>query len=218
CARVLEQAAALHAATWGDAALPGLGWLQGPVRIFTAVSDNFAAVIETFPELCGDLVPDEDIREAARLIDHSETWKTVFSQPRCLWHSDLRADNVLFDAQDGQRPVVLLDWQGLGFGNGLIDAAYWLGTSMAVDDRRRHERELIRHYHGALLANGVEHYSEQDCWTDYRLHAIHGLQVGIFGLGAVRRSERGDRMWKNWIERCAAQVRDLDSYAVLAAR
>jgi hypothetical protein len=64
----------------------------------------------------------------------------------------------------------------------------------------------------------VRDYSAAQCWDDYRVHAIHGLQVGVFGLGAVKRTQRGDRMWKIWIERTAAQVRDLDSYAVLDRR
>ncbi len=39
----------------------------------------------------------------------------------------------------------------------------------------------------------------------------------MFGLGAVKRSVRGDEMWRVWIERTCAQVRDLDSYSALAA-
>lgn len=215
-ARVLEQAAALHAASWHDAGLAGQAWLKGPVGIFTQVTNDFAAVLKTFPELCGDLVPEQDLAEAARLIEHADAWKRTFSDPQCLWHMDLRADNVLFDAHDGRVPVVVLDWQGLGFGRGTIDVAYWMGTSMAVEHRRAHERDLVAHYHEALVGRGVKDYSAERCWDDYRLHAIHGLQVGVFGLGAVKRTERGDRMWQRWIERTATQVRDLQSFDVLA--
>lgn len=217
-ARVLEQAATLHAASWRSGNLQQQNWLRGPVSMFHQVTDNFAGVVRQFPELCGDLVPDADLAEAARLIGHEDNWKAILGDPQCLWHSDLRADNVLFDAQGGSRPVVVLDWQGLGYGRGTVDLAYWLGTSMPVDERRAHERALVAHYHDALAGHGVTGYDAESCWNDYRLHAIHGLQVGVFGLGAVKRSERGDRMWQNWIERCAAQVRDLDSFAVLAAR
>lgn len=217
-ARVLEQAAALHAASWRRADLASQAWLGGPVGIFSHVTDNFADVVRRFPELCADLVPEADLREAAKLIERAAAWKQVFRDPQCLWHSDLRADNVLFDTGGGQRPVVLLDWQGVGYGRGCIDVAYWLGTSMTVERRRAHERDLIAGYHDALCRFGVRDYSAAQCWDDYRTHAIHGLQVGVFGLGAVKRTERGDRMWKIWIERTAAQVRDLDSYAVLDLR
>ena len=215
-ARVLEQAAALHAATWHDSRLASLDWLKGPVGIFTQVTDNFAGVVKNFPELCDDLVPAADLHEAAKLIEHADAWKRVFSEPQCLWHSDLRADNVLFEASGGTKPVVVLDWQGLGFGRGTIDVAYWMGTSMTVETRRAHERVLVAHYHQALLANGVTDYDAARCWEDYRVHAIHGLQIGVFGLGAVKRTPRGDQMWKLWIERTAAQVRDLESFTALA--
>jgi len=216
-ARVLEQAAALHAKSWHSAELAAVDWLQSPLKIFTHATDAFADIVQRFPALCGDLVPDQDLQEAAKLITHAERWKQVFSTPQCLWHSDLRADNVMFDAADGQRPVVILDWQGLGYGLGTIDVAYWLGTSMTTDARRAHERALVDHYHAALVGHGVPDYSRERCWNDYRRNAIHGLQIGVFGLGAVKRSPRGDRMWQNWIARTAAQVRDLDSYSALAA-
>lgn len=215
-ARVLEQAAALHAASWHDHGMAAKDWLKGPVGIFTQVTDNFAKVVKTFPELCGDLVPESDLAEAARLIDHADAWKRIFSDPQCLWHSDLRADNVLFEAKNGSSPVVVLDWQGLGFGRGTIDVAYWMGTSMTVENRRAHERQLVAHYHAALVGHGVADYDAARCWDDYRVHAIHGLQVGVFGLGAVKRTPRGDQMWKLWIERTAAQVRDLDGFGALA--
>jgi hypothetical protein len=67
-----------------------------------------------------------------------------------------------------------------------------------------------------LVAHGVTDFSEAECWDEYRLLAIHPLQTGVFGLGAVKRSDRGDRMWRNWIERSAIMTRDLDSFALLA--
>ncbi|MBB3082365.1 phosphotransferase [Geodermatophilus sabuli] len=217
-ALVMEQTAILHAESWHDAELARRPWLGGPVAIFNEVTDAYADVLRGFPELCGDLVPEADLAEAAGLIPHTAAWKRVLNDPQCLWHSDIRADNVLFDARGGERPVVLLDWQGLGFGRGTIDVALCLGTSMAVEERRRHERDLVGVYHRALCAHGVTGYDARTAWDDYRMHAAHGLQVGVFGLGAVKRTPRGDQMWKNWIERTAAQVRDLDSYRVLADR
>jgi aminoglycoside phosphotransferase (APT) family kinase protein len=217
-ALALEQAAALHAATWHNTQLAALPWMQGPVNIFNYVTTHFASVIKTFPELCGDLVPEADLQEAAKLVGLANAWQAALSTQTCLWHSDFRADNLLFDADGGRRPVVVLDWQSCGFGPGTMDIALWLGTSMTLAQRRLHERALVSHYHQALLRHGVTGYSAEQCWDDYRLHAVHGLQVGVFGLGAVKRTPRGDQMWKTWIERTAAQVRDLDSFSLLAQR
>lgn len=214
-AATVEQAAALHAGSWHSERLASVDWLQGTVGSFVHVTDNFGETTGTFREKFGDLIADADLAEAARLNDHLDAWKAVFATPQCLWHSDLRADNLLFDANDGDLPVALLDWQGVGYGRGTIDVAYFLGTSLTTEVRRTAERDLVTHYHEHLTTNGVEDYTADECWDDYRLAALHGLQVGVFGLGAVKRSDRGDRMWRNWIERTATQVRDLDSYTAL---
>lgn len=81
--------------------------------------------------------PEADIAEAAKLNDHLDAWKAIFTAPQCLWHSDLRADNLLFDAQDGTVPVAVLDWQGVGYGAGTIDVAYFLATSLTTEDSAR---------------------------------------------------------------------------------
>jgi aminoglycoside phosphotransferase (APT) family kinase protein len=217
-AATVEQVAALHAATWHDAALAGLDWLQGTATSFVHVTDNFAETTGTFREKFGDLIPADQVEEAARLNRCGDAWKAVFTEPQCLWHSDLRADNLLFEAASGAMPVALLDWQGVGYGRGTIDLAYFLGTSLTTDVRRTCERDVVALYHRALVGHGVQGYSADECWSDYRVAALHTLQVGVFGLGAVKRSARGDEMWRVWIDRGAAQVRDLDSYAALLTR
>jgi hypothetical protein len=111
-------------------------------------------------------------------------------------------------------PVAVLDWQGVTYACGTLDVAYFLGTSLTTEGRR----DLVAHYHAALVARGVTGYSADECWEDYRLLAIHPLQTGVFGLGAVKRSERGDEMWRNWIDRSANMTRDLDSFTLLAER
>lgn len=217
-ALVMEQAARLHSGSWRSRALAQVGWLQGTAASFAGVTDAFADLTAGFGATYGDLVPEADVQEAAKLNEHLDAWKAVFSDPLCLWHSDLRADNLLFDARGGEVPVAVLDWQGVGYGCGIIDVAYFLGTSLTTEDRRAHERDLVRLYHETLTGHGVEELDADTCWEAYRLTAIHGLQVGVFGVGAVKRSERGDAMWRCWIERTAAQTRDLDSFAALAAR
>jgi hypothetical protein len=217
-AAALEQIAVVHAGSWQRADLAAVDWLGGTVASFQSVTDAFPGLTESFADTYGDLVPSADIDEAAQLNEHLGAWKAILATPQCLWHSDLRADNLMFDAEDGRRPVVLLDWQGVGYGRGTIDVAYLLGTSLPSDRRRDHERDLVATYHAALAAHGVEGYSGEQCWDDYRLAAIHPLQTGVFGLGAVKRSPRGDEMWRQWIGRAADQTRDLESFSVLAAR
>lgn len=213
---VIVEIAALHAAKWRDSTLAKLDWLQGPSGVYNHVIDNFGDVIRDFPSLAGDLVSDSDIAVASEIVRHAAKWKQVLSDRQCLWHTDIRSDNVLFDVNDGARPTVILDWQGLGFGPGTLDVSLFLATSMSVEDRRANERDLMRLYHSEMEGHGVDEYSWEETWDAYRLNAVHGLQVGFFGLGAVKRTPRGDEMWRVWIERAAQQVRDLGSISLLA--
>lgn len=217
-ARVLEQMAALHAGSWRERKLAQASWLTVNTVAWRDVTDMFETSLTAVPEQFADIVSDADLVEAARLVPHRAAWKRVLSEPRCLWHNDLRVDNIMFDAQGGSIAAAIVDWQGVCYACGTIDVAYFMATSLTTEERRRHESELVEHYHGALLAHGADGYTAGACWEDYRLSAIHPLQAAIFGMGAVRRSERGDRMWRNWIERAATMTRDLDSFAVLARR
>lgn len=214
-ALVVEQQGALHGSSWGSAKLADTEWLGGTVTGWEGITDGFGQTITDFPEEFGH---GDDVQEAAKLVELADNWKRVLTNAQCLWHNDLRADNVLFDARGGEIPIAVLDWQGVTYGYGVIDLAYFSATSLTTQDRRAHERDLVATYHKSLVAQGVEGYSEEQCWEDYRMLAVHPLQTGVFGLTAVKRSERGDRMWANWIERSAAMTRDLDSFSVLAGR
>jgi hypothetical protein len=216
-ALVMEQAAALHGGSWRSGALAATDWLKRSLAGWMVITDGFGGTVSSFSEAFGDLIPDADLAEASRLVPHCDLWKRILSEPLSLWHNDLRADNVLFDAHDGSMPIAVLDWQGVTYARGTLDVAYFLGTSLTTEDRRAHERDLVAHYHAALVAQGATELSGEDCWNEYRLLAIHPLQTGVFGLGAVKRSERGDAMWRNWIDRSATMTRDLDSFEVLTA-
>jgi hypothetical protein len=215
-ALVMEQTAALHADSWYRGDLAATDWLKSTIGGWMRITDGFDATVSAFPEAFGDLVPDADLAEAAKLVPERDSWKRILREPRCLWHNDLRADNVLFDARSGAVPVAVLDWQGVTYARGTLDVAYFLGTSLTTEDRRAHERDLVAHYHAALSAHGVRWCSADECWNEYRLLAIHPLQTGVFGLGAVKRSDRGDEMWRNWIHRSAVMTRDLGSFSLLA--
>lgn len=195
------------------------GLVTGAIASFSDITGNFPATVEAFPATFGELVAESDLRQAAKLNALRAKWNQLIRTPLCLWHSDVRADNLLFDARGGRTPVALLDWQGVGYGYGPIDVAYFLSTSLNIEDRRSAERDLVRLYQNELAAQGIDDYPAERAWDDYRVLAIHPLQIGVFGAGAVRRSERGgDQLWKQWIERAAQHTRDLDSFQALAAR
>lgn len=216
-ALALEQAAVLHAQSWHDASLASLEWLGTVPAGLRSIADALPRLLDRLEASFSDVVTPESMATLRQLTHHVPAWKHAIERPTCLWHQDFRVDNLLFDAKGGDVPVAVLDWQTVSFGPGIADVSLLLGGSLTIEDRRSNERELVRGYHQALLANGVEDYGLDQCWDDYRAYAVHGVSNGINGPTQVKRSERGDQMWGVWIERHTQQARDLDSYEALEA-
>ncbi|GAC84659.1 hypothetical protein GP2_024_00860 [Gordonia paraffinivorans NBRC 108238] len=217
-ANVVRQAAMLHAGSWGQENLRQYPWLQSIVGAFVEVTKNFPEITELFRQNFGDLVREECFDEAEKSLAAAEAWIDVLQRPLCLWHSDFRADNILFDARGQQGLVTVLDWQTLGFGSGTIDISHFITLSLETEVRRTHERDLLKEYHDALVANGVENYSFDECLDDYRANSLYSLQSGIHAANQVKRPPRGDEMWRIWVERATAQVQDQETVKVLTSR
>jgi hypothetical protein len=214
---VMEQAAALHASRWGDPALGRLEWLPDVAANGAAAQPVLPALFEGFRARYGDQLEAEQLAVGEQLVAGLAAYFGA-GRPRqwTIQHADFRLDNMLFDAHDGQLPFVAMDWQTVLRGEGMSDVAYFLGAGLQTDDRRAHERDLVREYHRALLARGVEGFDWDECWRQYRLFAYAGYLMAFAASMLVERTERGDRMFMTMARRHAAHVLDLSSHELLA--
>jgi hypothetical protein len=216
-ALVMEQAAALHASRWGDPALGRLQWLPDVAAYGAAVQPAVPPLFEGFCARYGDQLEGEHLVVGEQLVARLAAY--LGAGRRELWtiqHADFRLDNMLFDAHGGKLPFVAMDWQTVLRGEGMSDVAYFLGAGLQTDDRRVHERDLVREYHRALLARGVERFDWDECWRQYRLFAYAGYLMAFAASMLVERTERGDRMFLTMARRHAAHVLDLSSHELLA--
>ena len=66
-----------------------------------------------------------------------------------------------------------------------MSRTYWL-TSLPVEDRRAHERELIAYYADRLREFGVaEPPALESLWTEYRRAAVWCLYIGWLTVPVV---------------------------------
>ena len=211
-AAALDQAAALHAARWGDPSLPLTPWLaENPaVRAFLlAAMPSFYA---GFRERYATRLAPEILELGDGLIARMERYFAFTPQAVTLQHRDFRIDNLLF-APDGG--VFVLDWQTIGLGAGALDVAYLIGTSVADPaERAAHERAWVEGYSAALFARGASHDPDA-LWREYRLYALSGFVMAIIAAMNVVRTERGDEMFAVMAERPARQALMLDSLSLL---
>ena len=142
----------------------------------------------------------------------------VAKGPKTIVHGDYRGDNVLF-GREGQGDFAVLDWQGCGIGCGMYDVAFFLATSVTVDDRRRVERDAVGEYHDIVRRMGAEHCSRDDCWRSYRRNMLGTLMPMVLGSGGIDMSDEALRsQTRELLGRTLTAIEDLNAGELLPPR
>ncbi len=179
-AQSLGELATLHVATWMDPTCGATTWLApwfgllGATRGVTEIARNFDGPI-------GAGVP-QGVRDAQRLYDTFCAVATEASAADqwCVVHGDPHAANLFRDAAG--RPG-LLDWQLVQRGPWYIDVGYHLAAVLPVEDRRRHEDDLVQHYLDHLRAGGVPVPPDDEVVRGLRRGMVHGFY--LWGITAL---------------------------------
>jgi hypothetical protein len=212
-ARIAMSALArLHAPVLGDRALADTDWLNRPSPISQAL---VAQLLPGFLERYESRIDPAHRALCERFVPSLDAWLADRRGPQGLVHGDFRLDNLLFGAPESERALTVVDWQTVGWGGAVTDAAYFLGGGLQVEDRRRHERELLGVYHEALLDQGVDSLTWELCWQEYRRHAFAGVLMSIIAPMLVERTERGDQMFMTMLARHSQHALDLAAEELL---
>ncbi len=214
-AAVLELAG-LHAPAWNDASLLPAGWLGRPsAELSAATHDRYRTLLPGFLDRYGGRL-EQDSREILSVYDEAESaWTGDAPDPFSLVHIDYRLDNLLIDPRTSPPPITAVDWQSITIGRPLGDVAYFLGGSLDPALRRRCEEEIVGAYHQRLIAAGIDGYSREACWSDYRLGAFAGFGVCVIASMMVRETERGNEMFVAMTRRHTRHALDLNSAELL---
>jgi hypothetical protein len=208
-------AAQIHSAYWGYEELDTHFWLNGS---HAAPAMNVDALFEMlWPAFCvryRDQINDQIVAAGQAYLGRINDWIARRTGPRCLTHGDFRPDNMLFREFDSDAPIVIVDWQTAGVGNGATDIAYYLGTALSPDMRRRHERALVDLWFKGLGDAGVivEH---EAMWNTYRRDAVSGFIMGVLASMIVAQTPRGDMMFLEMCRRSAAMIHDHGSVELI---
>ncbi|MEX1217427.1 MAG: phosphotransferase [Acidimicrobiales bacterium] len=208
--------AGLHAPRWADPSLLATKGLELPTREGTEfLAQVMEGAIPTFIEQFQTFLAPEDLETIATVPGNLADWITARLDRFTLIHGDYRPDNLMF-APDGST-VTTLDWQTLGLGLAGRDIGYFLATSLEPEARRIHERELVGAYYKTLIELGVQGFSLDECFEDYRLGVAQGPLITILGAvyATAEPSAESDAMFAAMITRSCAALRDLDPFSLL---
>jgi aminoglycoside/choline kinase family phosphotransferase len=215
-AAVLDEMAGLHAPCWESQELAALDWLnRGSPEANEVLTAMVQMLLPGFLERYADTMAPEHQELCRFLASHMPAYIALRTGPRTASHGDFRLDNLLFQSGD-PRPVVV-DWQTLIWGSAAADVAYFVGGSVTTEERRRHEADLLVHYHDALRRRGVADYTLEQLRGDFRRETFAGLIMAIVASMVVQRTERGDLMFLTTATRHAQHALDVDAPALLLA-
>lgn len=200
--------ARVHAPVLGDLHVGTKGWLNQPSPLNQAL---LTALLPGFLERYADRIAPEHADLARRFVPVIDAWAADRRPPLGLVHGDFRLDNLLFDGEGCK----VVDWQTTSWGSAMLDASYFLGGSLTVEDRRTSEEALLRTYFDELAAHGARGLSWDACWEEYRRQTFHNLLMAIAASMVTVRTDRGDDMFMAVFARSAQQALDLDAAALL---
>jgi aminoglycoside phosphotransferase (APT) family kinase protein len=209
-ARALEDLAALHLrfedparrkaeAAWVPQPLddPSYGSAllrQGLDRHRDRLSDAFAELAELYIAKSGAL--------------HA-LWQ---QGPKTVIHGDPHVGNLF----DDHGRTGFLDWGIIGIGTPLRDVSYFLNMALAIEDRRRCERDLLRHYLAVRAAGGGESIGFDAAWRAHRVHAAYSVVACCQIVTFPESATAARRVFAAaFLARAEAAIADLDARAAL---
>lgn len=189
---------AKHIQRFVDIAEPGVGHILG----------RFSAELKPhWPELMRELFAGHPQAIIARARDENGF---------TLIHGDVGHNNVLVP-RVGDRPIYIIDRQPFDWSLttwlGVYDLAYAIILDWEVELRRRLEIPVLRRYHEWLIERGVDGYSWEQLYQDYRLCVPMCVTIATeYCRGGV--NERSIPVWLPYLQRSLTACDDLDCSAL----
>jgi hypothetical protein len=206
----MDELAGLHAPRWGDPTLANIEWLgqYDDEQSHEMIRSMYQGLWPRFAAQYGPSLTSDALALGEAFGASMSDWRRSWTPPYCVTHGDYRLDNMLFGTEQGGYPLATVDWQTVGHGPGILDVAYFIGNGPRVLDRRRHEIDLLKRYHDALTARGVDGYEWNQCLADYKRATLAGVLMTVIASQVVASDDRGDAMFAAMAERHFAHAID----------
>jgi hypothetical protein len=208
-AESLTQLAKLHATTWEKPAYATQPWLDSRLESYL-LHRGVEDIRFNFDGPIGAGVP-EGVRDAQRLMDALVVLAqdAKVERPWAVIHGDAHVGNLYLDHEG--RPS-FVDWQIVQRGPWYFDVGYHLASALSIEDRRRCENDLLRHYLDELAAGGVTPPSWDNAWRGVR----RGMVYGFFLWGITAKVD--PPITTELLTRLGTATADHDAYATILSR
>ncbi len=180
CLTAVDALARIHAQWWESPALGNTLGKPHSEESLTNMVQGVAANLPAFIDEVGDALTSDARQVLTRVFNSSlKPWLRL-TERRALTiiNGDAHTWNFLFP-RSGDGPALLVDWQLWHVDIGARDLAFFIALHWYPSRRREFERPLIDYYYDRLLKYGVQNYSFDELWLDYRRCVVRNLTIPI---------------------------------------
>jgi hypothetical protein len=178
CARIVRCLARFHAFWWDHPRLGrDIGSPPEPPNV-ARLEEHVAGFLSFLgDQLSGD--QQRIYRQVARTA--GDRWQRRFASGRhlALIHGDAHFENFLVPHHE-RDAIRIIDWQFWNTSVGPQDLAFMIARNWTREQRRGLELDLLRLYHQELVCCGVEGYTWERCWNDYREWAVENVLIPMW--------------------------------------
>jgi hypothetical protein len=215
CERAMDAFARIHAFWWDHADLGQID--EAPSEESTAA--YVTSIQECFPRfadalggslpIAGRSVYERVLPELSRLFERVSRGTGL-----TLIHGDAHWRNVLVPRDPTKDGALIIDWQLWGISFGAEDLANLIALQWSAERRAEMEHDLLGRYYHGLVRGGVEGYTWDDCWADYRLAVV--TRALFMPMWQWSSGQARDRWWGN-LERTLWAFEDLHCAELLGS-
>lgn len=210
-----EGLAAMHARWWGIERFTQVGATMhsaGHIRRYVDISESgVGPLLKRFATELEPRWPDA-IHELYAKHPQALIERTRDDNGFTLVHGDTGEKNILVP-RSGDRPIYIIDRQPFDWSLttwlGVYDLAYAFVLDWEVETRRHLEMPVLQRYHDQLIKHGVNGYTWEQLYDDYRLCAAMGVYVATeYFRGGV--DGKWTSFWLLMLRRALTACDDLD--------
>lgn len=217
--QIINSIADFHAQWWDAQDLFSFDWMPKPkseyLMSFTEIfrmawdfsikSEDFFTILPEGSRKVGDGI----YKHLPWLIN------SVPDQNLTITHYDLHTENIFFDHNNRENPIIILDWATAIVSIGILDIAHLLSRSLKIDLRRKIEKDMIRFYLSCLEKKGIQGLDFELFWEFYLKSLLRYSYVVPLGFMQLQRDSETQELVTTIMTRLFTAIIDNDAISLL---
>jgi len=192
---IIKEMAKFHSKWWNSPNFKDFSWLNPYWGSDWQVRKNlYEQRLEQFLARFGHMLP-LYVRDIMTKLSYcyGNVIQKLAKPPFTMVHRDLHLDNIFLNTGNDHVPVIVIDWQSVGIGRGVIEFANFLFVSLNTEEKRACEKELMKLYHSELVRKGIKDYSFDEFFNECRLVLLWQIGFIVIWMSIINIQEYSGR-------------------------